>query len=271
LEKYPQLPFQRPDGLPLGFECFAIEEQRLPSVQHHYHSFYELIVLTKGKALHEVDFNVYPLNSYEIILIKQGVVHADLKNEAKGYCLLFTADFLPEKAATQLFTNLLGTFQSPKLSLKRKEIETLLPYLQLLRQENKSTSIEASSFLLASVLLKIQSFLSHELPKEHRIVRHFLDLLEKHYATEKSLQFYAQALNSTPRSLNIHLKKGLGKTASALLQQRVALEAKRKLAYSQDTIKSIAFQLGFEDPYYFSRFFKRLTGNSPRSFRKKLR
>ncbi|WP_143309113.1 helix-turn-helix domain-containing protein [Chitinophaga vietnamensis] len=92
-------------------------------------------------------------------------------------------------------------------------------------------------------------------------------LIDTHFAQQRSVAFYARQLNVSPGYLGILCKKGLQVSPIQLIQQRIILEAKRLIRSSNKSIKEIAFELGFGDLAYFSRFFKSNTGFAPRHFK----
>ena len=96
----------------------------------------------------------------------------------------------------------------------------------------------------------------------------FTRLVEAHYREHLSLDDYAYRLGITATHLNALLRRGTGQTALAIIHDRLVLEAKRQLIYSSLTVNQIADALGFSEPAYFSRFFKRLTGLRPSDFRR---
>ena len=92
-------------------------------------------------------------------------------------------------------------------------------------------------------------------------------LIEMHYRDHLSANQYAEMLNTTPIGLNRACAAVAGKNVSELLQDRLILEAQRFLIYTAAPASLIAYNLGFKDPAYFSRFFKRRVGLSPGAFR----
>lgn len=97
--------------------------------------------------------------------------------------------------------------------------------------------------------------------------RRFRALIELHYLEQWSVARYAQQLHLGEARLNRMCLRLGGKSAFELAQQRLMLEARRKLMYLPGSIASIAYELGFQDPAYFSRAFKRHAGISPKQYR----
>jgi len=99
------------------------------------------------------------------------------------------------------------------------------------------------------------------------IVTRFQQLLEKEYPTKKSVADYAAALQLSANYLNTVVKAVTQQTASCLIKQRIALEAKRMAAYSDRCMKQVAYDLGFSDIPQFSKYFKAATGMNFTSFK----
>tara|TARA_B110000037_G_scaffold56031_1_gene68491 strand:- start:116 stop:622 length:507 start_codon:yes stop_codon:yes gene_type:complete len=96
----------------------------------------------------------------------------------------------------------------------------------------------------------------------------FLNLLEEHFMVNHNMEFYAEQLSLSRRKLSDLVKEFTGVTAKKYLLNRVMLEAKRLLAYSNKNLKEICYDLGFEYPPYFSTLFKDMTGHTPNEYRK---
>lgn len=99
------------------------------------------------------------------------------------------------------------------------------------------------------------------------IVRKFSLLLETHFKQEHEVKFYAAALNKSPKTLSNVFSLLKQSAPSILIRNRIILEAKRYLHYTDKTAKEIAYELGFESPAHFSRFFKMYSGSSVSTFR----
>ncbi len=99
------------------------------------------------------------------------------------------------------------------------------------------------------------------------IVRMFNLLLESHFRTEHEVQFYAGKLNKSPKTLSNLFASFNYPPPSKVIQNRIILEAKRHLYYTDKTAKEIAYSLGFTSPAHFSRFFKQHSGNNISLFR----
>lgn len=96
----------------------------------------------------------------------------------------------------------------------------------------------------------------------------FNDLIEDHYAEQWSVEQYARTIGITPAHLNNLCRQIVGHSALELIHQRVVLAAKRNLVYTSMTVSVVSHTLGFSDPAYFTRFFKREVGVSPKEFRR---
>lgn len=99
-------------------------------------------------------------------------------------------------------------------------------------------------------------------------LRDFLRLVEDHFHQHWSIETYAHRLDITPAHLNSLCRRLHGQTALGVVHQRLLLEAKRNLIYTGLTINQIAELLGFSEPAYFTRFFRRLSGSAPTAFRR---
>ncbi|MCQ6957044.1 helix-turn-helix domain-containing protein [Mucilaginibacter aquariorum] len=138
---------------------------------------------------------------------------------------------------------------------QEKPSETVLQaYLQLFLA--KSSSIKLSS--MAEVSTKVEM---------DEMMEKFRALLDKNFLNLHKPSEYASLLAMTPDNLNKRSTRYFKKTPSQLIQERLVLEAKKQLHLTRQSIKEIAYNLRFQDEFYFSRFFKKITKVSPQAFR----
>lgn len=120
-------------------------------------------------------------------------------------------------------------------------------------------------------LLRLHSESSAGMPARAKsdlaLVQRYRELLEAHFRTEKQLGFYALKLGVTLSKLHAACRTRTGVSASKLLHERIIVEAKRNLLYSNYNVAQIAHAMGFEDPAYFNRFFSQRVGMAPGAFR----
>lgn len=99
------------------------------------------------------------------------------------------------------------------------------------------------------------------------VIRKFNVLVDRHFKTKRHVKEYADLLHKSPKTLSNLFASYNQKTPKQIIQERVALEAKRMLHFTDKQNQEIAYDLGFEDPGYFSRFFRKITGSTPSEYR----
>ncbi|MFC3291207.1 helix-turn-helix domain-containing protein [Modicisalibacter luteus] len=107
----------------------------------------------------------------------------------------------------------------------------------------------------------------HDKGQDH--LQRFQALIDAHYAEQPTIESLASRLGMTSAHLNTLCRRLAGRSALQLLHERLLLEAKRQLTYTNMTISQVSDALGFSEPAYFTRFFKRHTGDSPKAFRQR--
>jgi AraC-like DNA-binding protein len=99
----------------------------------------------------------------------------------------------------------------------------------------------------------------------------FQNKVEEKFKTEHGLEYYADQLGISPRALTMRTTRHLKKSGREVIFDRLLLEAKRMLAYTEHSISNIGYELGFDDANHFSRFFKMQSGQTAQVFRQQNR
>ena len=168
---------------------------------------------------------------------------------------------------------------SPAISLSEVHGRTVEAQLLAMQKEFSERNAGYVSVLRASFhifIIQLQRIVAEEMHrvttrKEHRLVRQFKQLVGSMYASQVSIQEYAEKLGVSVSRLNEVIKDGTGLTPGRIVRNEQVMAAKRMLAHSDMNVAEICFRLNFEDPSYFGRFFKREVGSSPLAFRNSIR
>ena len=242
----------------------------------HRHNFYFILALEKGAGSHEIDFKIYPVHDNSLFMIRPGQVHRLTINAGStGYLLEFSTEFyhLNDRGASYLLRQATNTNLCEVEGVVFKKLHSVLSYVFREfqdKQEGYQQIIKSNLDIFFIELIrqrKENKSLSKGNPYDQERLEAFLELIEKNVAKQKQVSGYADAMNISVFQLNNITKKTLGKTASELINDHIVLESKRYLLATSEQVNQIAFHLGYEDPSYFIRFFKKHTGHSPEAFR----
>lgn len=236
--------------------------------------FFEIVWLQDEEALHEPRHAFQTLRGDWVYLIPPYRVHQLNKADKKGVLISFKRELLEGDLKEFLLDvfrmfNIQGEFSC--LQLNQESSEGLTSVFKLLEEEYEK---EGEQLIMLKALLKVFLLKLIQLKEEHftkqdineKRIYEFMLLLEMNYLEERTAEFYAGNLGLSSKRLNQILKEKLNKTAMQLIHDRVVMEAKRQIIHSENTIKEIAFNLGFKDRSYFSRFFKQHSGQTPQEF-----
>ncbi|QNF35533.1 helix-turn-helix domain-containing protein [Adhaeribacter swui] len=243
----------------------------------HKHDFFIILLITQGTGTHTIDFVTYPVAPQMAFFLSPGQVHAwQLSDDTRGHILFFSLDFYRTQQHLQnprLFPFFHGLFQKPVLQIPLEQLTPLMDIVTQLKQELTHKEwqwpevIREYLMILLVKLSRIYKVQYTNLPVSNSLWEQLEILIEQNFKKHQPVSFYAENLNLTEKQLNEACKNTFNKTTSALIQERVLLEAQRLLTHSNLTITQIAAELGYFDNSYFGRFFKKHTGQTPEQFR----
>lgn len=247
----------------------------------HRAQFYHILWLEKGSARHFVDFNSIDITDNTILFIPQNSVNLfDKDGVYEGKAIIFTNAFFSKNEndhnflhSSPLFSDLYDTMVL-KITDEMSDLKLLMKAME---SEFKKESDSAQHSILHNMLhvfllqsereLKKQGFEElKQCPYLESLVA-FKGLLETEFRNNKSVSKYASSLNISEKQLLKATTSIIDKTPKQIIDDRVILEAKRLLAHSAQAVKEIAYELGYEEPTNFIKYFRKHCNTTPAEFR----
>lgn len=260
---------------------FARLENRMSMLPYpHRHDFYHILWVTHGHGTHIIDSERYEVRPNTIFFMAPGQVHDfQSSDDTTGFTINFSAEFFALQLKNKNTLNEIPVYdvEHPISVVYLDDVSAagLLHVIEGIADEYESEQTGYQNNLRSYLSIFLTKASRAAEPMENStpslrsvaLTRRFKSLIEVHFLQIQEVAEYAQMLRVTERALNEATRRASGVTANRLIRERVLLEAKRLLLHSKDHVAEIADQLSFEDPAYFSRFFKKHTGRSPVDYR----
>jgi AraC family transcriptional activator of pobA len=257
-------------------------KEKLTSI--HRTNFYHIIWYQSGSPTHLVDFNPVKINPNSLLFLNKNIVHRfDSTTAFGGKAILFTDSFFCKADSDTQFLGNSILFNDLFAVSQIKLQETAVFFAELFQQMEKeltnakdNSQADILQNLLHNFLLyserEIRKQKNSEIKKDADLdcVMLFKNLLEKAYKNQKQVNYYAEQIMLTEKRLNQATTKVLGKTPKEIIDDRIMLEAKRILAHTTKNVKEIGYDLGFNEPTNFIKYFKKHSRSTPTEFRKKI-
>jgi len=244
----------------------------------HRHDYIELFVFDKGGGVHEIDFVPFDVQSKSVHLVAAGRVH-QMKRElnSDGFVILFHPSILEFDPYVSEFLFDLDCFDvnevDPCFMFDLGDQTEIIEIVQKIWKYSQSTDKFRHQLmliqlnLLCLLCLRVMKESGAEPTKDQSYYTQFRQELRTQFKTHKKVNYYAKKIGITSRKLNEIVVVKAGLNVSKLIHKQIILEAKR-LLNSGISSKEIAYELNFDDPAHFSKFFKNQTGMSPTDFQK---
>jgi len=241
--------------------------------------FHDILLVTRGRGTLALDGRSYAAAPGVVLFTRPGEVRRFRVKGLDGACLFFSADFLAEAFADPRFLQRFACFRpdrpSAALPLHAGQQRSFLALFRRMTAEVASLRHDAPHALRAQLYEMLVSLdrwyvARHGAPAQlaaEGAVQRFRRLVDRDFARQHRLGHYARQLGLTPGHLSALCRRALGRSAGTCLRERVRLEAQRLLLYTDLSAAEVGYRLGFEDPAYFARFFRREAGEAPARYR----
>ncbi len=245
---------------------------------HRHNGLHQLFFLGSGSGVAHLDGEETRLQAPCLLLVREMCVHDFHWEPPVSGHVLTLARPLCQRLEQYRHVPLQALAQTRLYALDETALAQFTDLFEQLLAEYRrdaTARIAALEALLSLLLVQLARLGDHsgqareEGGRSGRYLQGFTALIEAHHHQQQPVSFYAGQLGITPTYLNALCRELSGQSALALIHGRLLVAAKRSLIYSDAGISEIAWALNFSEPAYFSRFFKRLTGLSPRAFRER--
>lgn len=251
---------------------------------HVHHGLHQVIWLRCGHVEAMLDETRTQAEGPVALVIPPGVAHAfRFSPQADGFVLTINAALLTEGEPVAAGAALDELFAQPRtlvLEVAAPAFAHTQRLFEALHAESRSTDgadgpvplwlARALVWRLACWARRQLQARTHGPGGRHALYTRWVVLLESHYLEHWPVSRYAQRLGLSTERLNRLVRAEAGHNAQRLLHDRLVREACRRLVHVAAPVSSLAFELGFDDPAYFCRFFKRHTGTSPSAYRRQM-
>lgn len=245
---------------------------------HRHRSFFQILYIAGGSGdavFHEA---AYPIRPPVMITVPPALNHGfRFSRDIDGFVFTVLASHL--KVSPGERSRLGAWMATPRLTRLDGSEDGRYVALTLARlgaewEANRSHRTDLlDAYLTSALTLGARLGEAHPIDDDaadtenERRIEHFLGLVQQHHRAHKPAAFYARELGLSPTHLNRVARDVTGQSAKEIIARKLTDEARRELVFTRGSVQEIGFRLGFADPAYFSRFFLRQTGMTPRAWR----
>jgi AraC family transcriptional activator of pobA len=270
----------------LGFRIIYFEDDKLFNVLQRV-PYFSIILVSEGAGELNADFTAYQISDGAILFLSPFQPFMIDGASLKGVMINFHPDFFcifrhqNEVASDGILFNTPN--DPPFFTIPENETSSIYSIIEHIIAEMSFTGLAQHDLLIAYLkillirairikfLKSATSLQLDQVTTDAALLRQLKRMIELHFKTKHGVGEYADLLNISTKTLGRIVKNHFQKTLTEIIAERIVMEAKRELNLTPKTIKEIGYDLGFNDEYHFSRYFKNKTKVSPQSYRNSLK
>jgi len=261
-------------------ENISIQPFDSSKVDYSDPDYYQVLWLKHGFIFVVIDLEEFEATPNTICFLSPDrSVIISFSSKATGFILRFSKSFfqeliredmnIKEAALLSVSGQIPKIILSPKIGDRVHEIAEMIDELCGSEIPNKEAAVAS---LLKTLLIYCDSkcnirLIGHTNRNKIRLVTTYKELVAKHFTTVHQVNEFATMMNISPKYLSQVVSEILGVTAKSVIVEQLMIKARHDLKFSNQSVKEIAFGLGFSEPFHFSNFFKKEFGVSPTEFR----
>ena len=266
----------------LAFKLFSFEDNSyFDHLQRN--NYYSLIWVTEGIGQLKTNFSEYNFEKNTLFSFTPYQPFMFSSNMIKGIAIYFHSDFFCiHKHQTEVTCNGVlfnNVYQVPFVLVDESLQTTFNKIIEQIKSEMQNPGLAQYELLISFMKIFLiaasrskaqqqpQTIPSEKGNKEPVILQSLREAIENDFKSKHTPKDYAVLLNISPNALAKITKKHFNKTLTDLIAERIIIEAKRELYLTSKSIKEVAYELGYDDEYYFSRFFKKNVNIPPQVYR----
>ncbi|WP_109829382.1 AraC family transcriptional regulator [Reichenbachiella versicolor] len=234
--------------------------------------YHEIMWVQEGDAGFIIDGDFFNVKAPAFFILPKDRIHQFLPKEAiVGQVIRFSESSLDDfpRLLFSKFSYMSEVKIDENIAAYFGQLFSLFKTEYVLEDDRSSVIIH----LLKTIIYKLDDVKRLQFPQggdygqSIDLFDRFQLLMDEHIKHNRSVSFYADLLNITPRKLGEVIKSLFQTTTENIISQRLLIEAKRQLSYSDQSVMEVAYSLNFQDNSYFTKFFKKLTNITPKQFR----
>jgi len=249
------------------------------SIIPHRHDHYEIVFATEGEGTHSINFRPFDIKPNRVYFIHPGQVHLIDAFDRNGWLIMFGEELFKRFLSIHKHEDGQGLLDlytpNPYVDLDGHLLKTIHFIVGQLQTELSAAKPNIQIMLHYVSLLLLHTNNAHHLQHPQaqsslanlELFDKLKRLIEHNFKQEHLASFYAKTLRTDIKKLNNICRTSTHMTVAELLQERLITESKILLQTSVRSVKEISYELGFNDPAFFGRFFKKSTGTTPAAFR----